>query len=50
MLDARVGPRERRAFERPANRDPVPIELQRNRDGRKPERGCRDEREAPQIA
>ncbi len=50
MRDAAIGPRERGAFERPADRDPLSIELQRNRHRRERERRRGDQREPTEVA
>ena len=50
MRDAPVQPGERGALERPADRDPLLLQLQRNRDGDERERGAGDERQAAEVA
>ena len=50
MRDAAIQPGQRGPFERPADRDPLMLELQRNRDGDEGERGAGDERQTPQVA
>ena len=50
MGNAPVDPGERRSLERPADRDPLLFQLQRNRDGDKSERGACHERQPAQIA
>ena len=49
MWNALVGPRQRRAFERPPNRDPLMIELQGNGDGHQRQRRRGNEGEASEI-
>jgi len=50
MRDAPVGPRQRRALERPADGDPLMVQLKRNRDGGKAERSASDQRQPPEVA
>ena len=50
MRNARVEPRDRGAFERPADRDPLLPQLQRNRHRQKRERGAGHQREPAEIA
>ena len=50
MRDAPIQPGERRALERPADRDPLVTQLQRDGHGHERERRAGDERQTPEIA
>jgi hypothetical protein len=50
MRDASVEPGQGRAFERPADGDPLLFELQRNRDGDERQARRRDERQPSEVA
>ena len=50
MRYALIEPGQRRTLERPADRDPLLLELKRNRDGHERQRSAGDERQARQVA
>ena len=50
MRDAPIQPGERRTLQRPADRDPLVMQLQRDGHGHERERGAGDERETPEVA
>ena len=50
VRNAAIDPGERGTFERPADCDPLVMELERNRDGGERQRGARDDREPAEVA
>ena len=50
MWNSLIQPSQRRSLERPANRDPLVIELQWNRDRHEPERDAADQGQARHVA
>ena len=50
MWNSLIQPGQRRSLERPANRDPLVIELQWNRDRHEPERDAADQGQARHVA
>ena len=50
MRNPPIQPRQRQALECPANRDPLVLQLQRNRDRHESERGAGNESQSAQIS